>query len=163
MITTTPSARSVTSIRHRDLGSAATQRRCDPGQVDSALQRGGRGSQRIADVMLADQAQLHGRRFTRGMQDEPGPAAIVGDDFAGPHVGGGGAPKVTTAACVRDRMAATAGSSELSTATPPADAGSASTSSPLAWAIASRDPNSPTCAVPTLSTTPMRGGAIWVR
>ena len=41
--------------------------------------------------------------------------------------------------------------------------GSAWTSSALATAIASRDPNSPTCAVPTLSTMPMPGGAIRVR
>ena len=53
-------------------------------------------------------------------------------------------------------MAATRWSSALSTATP--SAGSASTSSPLACAIAATEPNSPRCAVPTLSTTPIRGG-----
>ena len=58
-------------------------------------------------------------------------------------------------------MAATSGSSALRIATPPSSAdGSASTSSPLVWAIASREPNSPRCAVPTLSTTPIRGGAM---
>jgi pimeloyl-ACP methyl ester carboxylesterase len=64
-------------------------------------------------------------------------------------------------ALVRAAMAATSGSSALSTASP--SAGSASTSSPLARAIAVRSPNSPTCASPTLSTTPTRGGAIWHR
>ncbi|CAB4872750.1 unannotated protein [freshwater metagenome] len=48
----------------------------------------------------------------------------------------------------------------LRIATPPsAAAGSASTNSPLANAMAAREPNSPRCAVPTLRTTPIRGGA----
>ena len=56
-------------------------------------------------------------------------------------------------------IAATSGSSALSTATPPsAAAGSAATSSLFAWAVASFDPNSPACAAPTLSTTPIWGG-----
>ena len=42
-------------------------------------------------------------------------------------------------------------------------AGSASTSSPLASAVPSTEPNSPMCAAPTLSTTPIRGGAISAR
>ena len=53
-------------------------------------------------------------------------------------------------------MAATRGSSAFSTATP--FDGRASTSSPLARAIASTEPNSPRWAEPTLSTTPIRGG-----
>jgi hypothetical protein len=53
-------------------------------------------------------------------------------------------------------MAATAGSSAFSTATP--SSGSASTSSPFAAAVAATEPNSPTCARPTLSTSPIRGG-----
>ena len=57
-------------------------------------------------------------------------------------------------------MAATTGSSAPRTATPPSwAAGRASTSSPLACAIASREPNSPRWAEPTLRTTPIRGGA----
>ena len=63
-----------------------------------------------------------------------------------------------TGARVRSRIAQTSGSSAFSTATP--SAGSASTSSPLAWAIAAWPPNSPTWAWPTLSTTPTRGGAM---
>ena len=59
---------------------------------------------------------------------------------------------------MRSRMAQTSGSAALSTATP--SAGSASTSSPLAWAIAACPPNSPTWACPTLSTTPTVGGAM---
>ena len=54
---------------------------------------------------------------------------------------------------VRDRMAATSGSSTPSTARP--SGANASTSSPLAAATTSRDPNSPRCAVPTLRTTAM--------
>ena len=64
-------------------------------------------------------------------------------------------PKVTTRARVRSAIAVTAGSSALSTATP--FSGSASTSSLLARMIASRPPNSPTCALPTPSTTPISG------
>ena len=54
-------------------------------------------------------------------------------------------------------IALTSGSSALSTAVPPA--ASASTSSPLVCAIASRLPNSPTCAVPTLRAAAIRAGA----
>ncbi len=67
-------------------------------------------------------------------------------------------PKVITRAAVREAMAATRWSSALSTAVP--DAGRASTISPLAAAIASTPPNSPTCAVPTLSTAATVGGAM---
>ncbi len=55
-------------------------------------------------------------------------------------------------------MAATIGSSALSTARP--SGSSASTISPLAAPITSRLPNSPRCAEPTLSTTLTSGGAI---
>ncbi len=70
-------------------------------------------------------------------------------------------PTSTTRAVVSGAIARTAGSSALSTASP--SGGSAATSSDLAVAMASREPNSPTCAVPTLSTTPTRGGAIRAR
>ena len=66
-------------------------------------------------------------------------------------------PKVMAAAPVRDRMAATRSSSALSTAVP--DAGSASTSSPLAIATPSRPPSRSVCACPTTVTTPMSGRA----
>ena len=70
-------------------------------------------------------------------------------------------PTITTRASVRSAIAATSGSSALRTATPPSAAdGSDAGSSPLVSAIASREPNSPRCAVPTLRTTPIRGGAI---
>ena len=59
---------------------------------------------------------------------------------------------------VRAAIAATLGSSALRIATP--SAGSASTSSPLALATASSEPNSPACARPTLSTAPILGGAM---
>ena len=59
---------------------------------------------------------------------------------------------------MRSAIAATSGSSALSTAVP--SAGSASTISPFACAIASREPNSPMWAVPTLSTAATCGGAI---
>ena len=55
-------------------------------------------------------------------------------------------------------MAATRGSSALSTATP--SAGSASTISPLASAMFSCEPNSPMWALPTLRTREMSGGAM---
>ena len=55
-------------------------------------------------------------------------------------------------------MAATRSSPALSTAVPSGP--SASTSSPFAWAIASREPNSPRWAVPTFSTAATSGGAI---
>jgi hypothetical protein len=68
---------------------------------------------------------------------------------------------VTTRAAVRAAIAATSGSSAFSTATPPDVAvGSASTSSALAAAVASLLPNSLACAAPTLSSTPIRGGAV---
>ncbi len=70
-------------------------------------------------------------------------------------------PKYTTRAFVREAIARTRRSSALRIATP--SAGRASTSSPLASAIASWEPNSPTWAVPTLSTRPIRGGVIEVR
>ena len=54
-------------------------------------------------------------------------------------------------------MAATWGSSALSTAVP--SGGRASTSSPLALAIASREPNMPRWDSPTLRTTPTAGRA----
>ncbi len=71
----------------------------------------------------------------------------------------GAVPKVSTRAAVRSAIAATSGSSAFSTATP--SAGSASTSSPFALATTSFEPNSPMCALPTFSTTPIRGRAIW--
>ena len=55
-------------------------------------------------------------------------------------------------------MADTSGSSALSTARP--SGASASTSSPLATAIWACEPNSPMCALPTLSTSETSGGAI---
>src|ERR1700754_4870429 len=55
-------------------------------------------------------------------------------------------------------IAATDGSSTLRITTP--DGGMACGSSDLVCAMASREPNSPRCAVPTLSTTPIAGGAI---
>ncbi len=67
-------------------------------------------------------------------------------------------PKVSTVASVRDAIADVSASSALRTAVP--SAGSASTISPLAAAIASRLPNSPMWAVPTLITAATLGGAI---
>ena len=63
------------------------------------------------------------------------------------------APEVVLAA-----IAATTGSSALSIATP--EAGSACTNSDFVSAMASREPNSPRCAVPTLSTTAIAGRAM---
>ncbi len=57
-------------------------------------------------------------------------------------------------------MAATRGSSAFRTAQP--SASSASTNSPLACAMPSTEPNSPTWAWPTLRTAPMSGGVIAV-
>src|SRR6266536_2562883 len=67
-------------------------------------------------------------------------------------------PKVTTRAAVLADMAATLGSSAFSTATP--SAGRAAGSSAFAFATASRLPNSPMWARPTLRTTPSCGGAM---
>jgi hypothetical protein len=58
-------------------------------------------------------------------------------------------------------MAETIGSSALSTASPVGS--SAATSSDFARPMASREPNSPTWALPTLSTMPMWGRAMPVR
>ena len=58
-------------------------------------------------------------------------------------------------------MAVTAGSSRLSTASP--SGGTARGSSDLASAMLSTEPNSPTWASPTLSTTATCGGAMVVR
>ena len=68
---------------------------------------------------------------------------------------------MTTRARVRDRIFATSGSSALRTASP--SGRSASTSSPLACATASFEPNSPTWATPTLRTMATSGGAMVVR
>ena len=70
-------------------------------------------------------------------------------------------PTPMTVAAVRADMPQTIGSSALSTANPVA--GNARTSSAFALPMASREPNSPTWAVPTLSTTPIWGCAIRVR
>ena len=59
---------------------------------------------------------------------------------------------------VRAAIAATNASSALRIATPVAE--TASTSSPFVLAMFSREPNSSRCAVPTLSTTAIDGGAI---
>ncbi len=64
----------------------------------------------------------------------------------------------TTRAAVSLAIAATAGSSALRTTAP--ECGTACGSSALVCAMTSREPNSPKCAVPTLSTTPIDGGAI---
>ena len=65
---------------------------------------------------------------------------------------------LTTRAAVISAIAATAASSALRMTTP--DGGIACGSSAFVTAIASREPNSPRCAVPTLSTTATDGGAI---
>ena len=67
----------------------------------------------------------------------------------------------TTRAAVCSAIAATAASSTLRMTTP--DAGTACGSSALVRAMASREPNSPRWAVPTLSTTAIDGGAIAAR
>src|SRR5699024_5320874 len=69
-------------------------------------------------------------------------------------------PQVTTGAAERSAIAATSRSSAFSTARP--SGASASTSSPLAVAIASTPPNSPRWAEPTLSTRETSGRAIAV-
>jgi hypothetical protein len=64
----------------------------------------------------------------------------------------------------RRRISRTRGSSAFRIAIPPSLAGgSASTSSPLAWAVPSLLPNSPRCAEPMLRTMPIWGGAMVVR
>jgi len=67
-------------------------------------------------------------------------------------------PYVTTVASVRERIAATRGSSALSTAVP--DEGSACTSSAFARATPSMPPTRSLCASATRVTTPMVGRAM---
>ncbi len=70
-------------------------------------------------------------------------------------------PNEMTVAAVSPANERTYGSSAFSTAV--ADAGRSTTSSPLARAIASRDPSTPRWAEPTLMTTPTSGAATSTR
>ena len=69
----------------------------------------------------------------------------------------GGAEREVPAALVRAAIAATSGSSAFSTATPPPPRSAAPRRArPWPGRSPSSEPNSPTCAEPTLSTTPTR-------
>ena len=70
-------------------------------------------------------------------------------------------PTPTTRAEVLAAIAATKGSSMLRITTP--EAGTACASSDFVCAMISREPNSPRCAVPTLSTVAIAGVAMAAR
>ena len=117
----------------------------------------GRGRGRVRDLVGAGLEQAQRRPVPVVPELEGGPAQLVEldaapDDVAGDPEGTAPAPRSAGA------MAATRSSSAFSTAVP--SAGRASTISPLACAIASREPNSPMWAVPTLRTAATSGGAI---
>ena len=139
-------------------GPAADSAAATPLRGGPALQRDRRGGQGVADVVRpTSRSATSAEPCGVTSRNRGRPAASVRSSAR--TVASGDRPTVTTRARVRVAMAATAGSSALSTATP--SAGSASTSSPFASAIASGEPNSPRCARPTLSTTPIRGCATW--
>ena len=83
------------------------------------LEGRGRGAQRVGDVVLADQAQLHrDARAPPAWQHEGRAAGVVEPHLLGPHVGGGACPASTHAGALagaRSRMATTRRSSALST------------------------------------------------
>ena len=155
LTTVTPSGRSVTSIRHRETGSAAPSAAATPGGVPPSSSATAAAARALPTWCSPRRGSVTGARpagLTRVKRARP-PSSTTSSArtcAAGPR------PNVTTRAGVRTAIAATAASSAFSTATP--SAGSASTSSPLATAVAAREPNSPRWALPTLSTTPIRGG-----
>ena len=163
-MTVTPSARSKTSIRQRDRGRAPSR------AVGDSRQRAARSPARrrppasgVADLVAADERQRDRRasagRVTSVNDARPGRRAPTS---LGAHVGvrrlaDSHHPRRGAA---RHRPHQRVVGVEHRDARP---AGSASTSSPFACAMASTEPNSPMCAMPTLSTTPIRGGATWQR
>ena len=65
LITSTPSARSVSSIRQRDAGTAALSASATASSGSPAVERDRGGSERVADVVRADEPQLHRRAAVR--------------------------------------------------------------------------------------------------
>ena len=120
-MTSTPSARSVTSIRQRLTRRArADSAAAIVGQRQAALEGDGGRGQRVADVVRADEPQRHGRAAPRRVQRRTGPgrarrastsAARTSASAASPNGEDPGARCAT-------RIAGTSGSSALSTATP---------------------------------------------
>jgi len=159
----TPLGRSVTSIRHRLIGVASAR----AVTMSSGATPAARAAANPARALPTWWIPCSGN--VTGQVEVPSVMVKLGRDAASrvtstARMSAPGSPAaltVTTWARVRVAMAATAGSSWLSTAVPSGP--SASTSSPLASAITSREPNSPRWAAPTLRTTAMSGGAIRVR
>src|SRR4051794_3489849 len=156
-MTVTPSERSATSIRPREVAVAslrapATVARSRPKDTATAA----------AAVAFQAWCSPTSRILTRARSP---PAWSVKDGRPRSSRAGSSnrtsassaVPKVRTRPLVRAAMARTSGSSALSTATPSSP--SASTSSPLAWAIPAWEPNSPMCALPTFSTSAISGRA----
>ena len=138
-------ARSATSIRQRLTRLRRGERSATAGSGIAQLQGDGGGGQRVGDLVLAVSRQPPPRRRPAGGDErEAGRPASSSVTSAARTSAAAPVPKVTTRAAVRAAIAATSGSSAFSTASP--SAGSASTSSPLARATASRLPNSPRCA-----------------
>ena len=157
-MTVTPSARSKTSILRVE-----TSRKSASACATSASSRPAASPTAAADSVLPTwcrpaHAELHRARPAGVHERVARPDRAVEHDVLGPDLGVGGLADQHHAGRGALAIARTRGSSALSTATP--SAGSASTSSPLADAMVSTEPNSPMCATPTLSTTPIRGGAI---
>src|SRR5262252_9220895 len=158
LITVTPSARSVTSIRHllravaadRPSATAATGRPSSPAIAAAA---------RAFTTLCAPSRRSRTGTVPAGVTSvnaaRPSPPSVTPSPWT---VAPGRRPNVTTRAAIRSAMASTRGSSAFSSATP--SAGRAAGSSPLARATSARPPNSPAWARPTLSTAPSRGGAI---
>ena len=162
LTTVTPSARSVTSMRQRLRG-------CGRGQNRRRSRRAARPASRPTAAAASalrtwcapTSAQRDQGRSGRRGQPEPRPPARRARRRSARTSASGDVPNVTTRATVRaghrghQRVVGVQHGQRRS-------AGSASTSSPLASAIASRLPNSPRWALPTLRTTPIRGGAMAV-
>ena len=162
LTTVTPSGREWTSIRQRLTGRAVPSRSATVAR-SSHLERGGRGAQRVGDVVLPDQAELHRRARPAGVQDERGAPGVVEPDLLGPDVGVRGLPGQHHPGALRGALpiSSTRRSSALSTTS----GGGRRTAAPprraRPWPARSPRPmpNSPRCAVPTLSSTATCGRA----
>ena len=129
---------------------------------DAAPQRGGRGRQRVRDLLDPVQREPHVARAPRRRQPEARPQLLVERDALGAHLGARPPPRnPSTGHGLNAAMRATRGSSKFKTATP--EGGSAATSSLLARATPSRSPKYSTCAMATLVTIPTSGRATSAR
>ena len=149
----------MTSIRHREAGAAADSAAATPSGV-APHSRATAAAARALPTWCAPTSRSATSAVPCGRVDEPEPGpAGVQHDVVGPHVrarrpADGHHPGPGARRHRGDGRVVGVQHGDARRA-----AGSASTSSPFAAAIASGEPNSPRCARPTLSTTPIRGCA----